>query len=239
VLDVLGQDHVLHGRSLDALLEEIGEPKRPEFVLYQYITFEGQKMSTRAGRVVFLDQLVDEAVARARKEILARRTDLTTEEVDGIAADVAAAAIRYLIIRVAPDKTVEFRWDEALSFEGRSGPFIQYAYARACSLLRKAEQESGPYSFDAARLREPDELQLVRIISRMPQVVAYVARTAHVHTLATYAHEVADQFNRFYQTIPVLKSTDERASRVALVAATRQALGNCLTLLGIARLERM
>ena len=240
VIDVLGQDHQLHARSLDALLEEIGEARRPTFVIYQDITVpEGGRMSTRGGSAVWLDHLLAEAVDRARAEVLARREDLAEVDVERIAEAVATGAVRYHIVRSAPDKPVVFRWEDALSFEGRSGPFLQYSYARASSVLRKGEAVQPPYPFDASRLGHPDEAALVRILSRFPRSVAYAARTGHVHAVAGYAHDLCDQFNRFYHAVPVLRSTEERASRIALVAAARQTLGNALDLLGIAPLDVM
>jgi len=240
VVDVLGQDHRLHARTLEAFLTEIGEPRRPSFVLYQDITApEGGRMSTRGGSAVWLDDLLDEARDRARREVLQRRSDVGPEQVEAIAEAVATGAVRFHVLRVAPDKPVRFRWEEALSFEGRSGPFVQYAYARASSVLRKGERDRGPYPFEAERLQDPEELALVRVVSRWPRTVAYAARSAHVHTLAGYAHELADQFNRFYHAVPVLSSGPERASRIALVAAVRQTLGNALGMLGVVPLETM
>lgn len=240
VIDILGQDHQLHARTLNALLAELGEPRRPEFVIYQDITVpDGGRMSTRGGSAVWLDQLLAEAVERARKEVLARREGLAPEEVEHIAEAVATGAVRYHIVRVAPEKPVVFRWEDALSFEGRSGPFCQYSYARASSVLRKPEAGEPPYSFEADRLTEPDEAALVRLIARFPRVVEQSAHRAHVHSLAGYAHDLAERFNRFYHAVPVLRSGDEKASRVALVAAVRQTLGNALDLLGVTRLESM
>jgi arginyl-tRNA synthetase len=240
VVDVLGVDHLLHARTLEALLTEISEPRRPEFILYAYITAPGGgKMSTRGGSAVYLDDLLNEAVTRARQEVLARREDLNPEEVDRVAESVAAGAIRYSIVRVAPEKTVQFRWEDALSFEGRSGPFLQYSYARASSLLRKAEHERGPFPFRVEELGTPLETALIKSLSRLPSTVSYVARSAHVHSLATYAHDLAEAFNRFYNELPVLRAERERESRVALVAASRQVLGNTLELLGVPRLETM
>ncbi len=240
VIDVLGQDHRLHARTLEALLAAIGESHRPAFVIYQDITVpEGGRMSTRGGSAVWLDQLLEEAVERARGEVLARRPDLPASEVERIAEAVATGAVRYHIVRVAPDKAVRFRWEDALSFEGRSGPFVQYSYARASSVLRKGEAEGPPYPFDPSRLVDPDEVALVRTLSRFPGVVAYAARTSHVHAIAGYAHDLAEQFNRFYHAVPVLRSGAERASRLALVAASRQTLRNVLELLGVAPLETM
>ncbi len=239
VIDVLGQDHHLHAKTLDAMLAELGASRRPEFVIYQDITVpEGGRMSTRQGKVVFVDDLLDEAVDRARAEVLKRHDDLSGEEVDAIARVVGAAAVRYHIVRVALDKNVQFRWEDALSFEGRSGPFLLYAYARASSLLRKAGADR-PTAFDPARLATPAERALVRTIARFPEVVAGVARTTHVHALAGYAHEVAEEFNRFYESTPVLASGAERESRLALVAAARRTLGNAMALLGLEPLERM
>ena len=240
VVDVLGQDHRLHARTLDALLHEYGEARTPTYLIYQDITVpEGGRMSTRGGSAVWLDQLLAEAVARARREVLARREDLPESEVDRIAEAVGAGAIRFHVVRVAPEKPVVFRWEDALSFEGRSGPFVQYSYARASSVLRKSGLEAGPFPFDAARLADVEELALVRILARFPRTVRDAARTMHVQAIAGYAHELADQFNRFYHAVPVLRSGDERASRLALVAAVRQTLGNALELLGIPRLETM
>ena len=239
VIDVLGQDHHLHARTVDAMLAEIGEARRPEFVIYQDITVpEGGRMSTRQGKVVYLDDLLDEAIERAKTEVRTRREGIPEAQVDEIAHAVGSAAIRYHVLRVAPEKTVQFRWEDALSFEGRSGPFLQYSFARASSLLRKAEATE-PYSFEAARLGTPDERALIREISRLPGVVGRVARTAQVHSLASYAHDLTEQFNRFYESTPVLTAGLERASRIALVAAARLTLGNVLGLLGVDAPERM
>ncbi len=240
VIDVLGQDHQLHARTLNALLAELGEARRPEFVIYQDITVpDGGRMSTRKGSAIWLDQLLAEAVERARQEVLARREGLSAEEVEHIAEAVATGAVRYHILRVAPEKPVVFHWEDALSFEGRSGPFCQYSYARASSVLRKPEAGSPPYAFEADRLVAPDEAALIRLIARFPRVVEQSAHRAHVHSIAGYAHDLAERFNRFYHAVPVLRSGDEKASRVALVAAVRQTLGNALDLLGVTRLETM
>jgi len=238
-IDVLGQDHHLHAKTLDAMLAELGETRRPEFVIYQDITVpEGGRMSTRQGKVVYLDDLLDEAVERARAEVVRRRDDLTPPEVDAIARAVAAAAVRYHIVRVTPEKTVQFQWEDALAFEGKSGPFLQYSFARASSILRKAELAGDP-GYEAGSLQGVDEQRLVKVLSRFPGVVGAVARTTHVHALAGYAYQVAEEFNHFYETTTVLGAGPERSSRLALVLATQRTLGNALALLGLEPLERM
>ena len=240
VIDVLGQDHQLHVRTLEALLTEVGESRRPSFLIYQDITVpEGGRMSTRGGSAVWLDHLLAEALERARREVLARREDLPESDTEKIAEAVATGAVRYHIVRVSPEKPVVFRWEDALSFEGRSGPFAQYSYARAASVLRKASWVTGPYLFDPLQLTHPEELELIRVMARFPRTVVQAARSMHVHAIAGYVHDLADQFNRFYHAVPVLRSGGERASRIALVAAVHQTLGNALALLGIPRLETM
>lgn len=240
VIDVLGADHKLHAQTLGALLAEIGEPRRPEFVIYAYISAPGGgKMSSRAGTAVYLDDLLDEAVRRAAAEVARRHEDLDAGAARRIAEQVGSAAIRYSILRVAAEKTVTFQWEEALSFEGRSAPFLQYSYARASSLLRKAECTEGPYPYRIEELAGPWERTLITTLSRLPGTVAYAARTGHVHTLAGYAHALAEEFNRFYHEVPVLRAGTDRASRIALVAAARQTLGNTLDLLGLDKLDRM
>ncbi len=240
VLDVLGQDHRLHAKTLEALLAEIGESRRPTFVIYQDLTVPGGgRMSTRGGTAVWLHELIEEAVQRARVEVVARRPDLGEDDLARIAEAVGTGAVRYHVIRVAPEKPVIFQWEDALSFEGRSGPFIQYAYARATSILERSEEKAPGAAYSVERLSGVEEQALIRILARFPRVVRDVARTGHVHAIAGYAHELADQFNRFYHAVPVLSSGADRASRLALVAATRQTLGNALELLGIARLDSM
>ncbi|HTT26423.1 MAG TPA: arginine--tRNA ligase, partial [Thermoplasmata archaeon] len=197
------------------------------------------RMSTRKGSAVYLDDLLDEAEQRARVEVLRRRPELDDEAVGAIARAVAAGAVRYHILRVAPEKTVSFRWEDAMAFEGRSGPFVQYAFARASSILRKAGVPDGPYPFRAEDLTGEESLALLRVLSRLPRTIQYAARTGHVHAVAGFAHEVAEAFNQYYEKVPVLTDAPGRASRIAVVAATRSTLRTLLELVGVEPLESM
>ncbi len=240
VIDVLGQDHRLHARTLDAFFEELGEPRRPIFIIYQDILAHGGgRMSTRGGSAVWLDELLDDAVERARGEVRDRWESIDAAEADRIAEAVGTGAVRFHILRIAPEKPVAFDWEQALSFEGRSGPFVQYSYARAGSILRKSGASEFFVGYDPAHYTSESEKALVRVLARLPRTLQGVLRTNHVQNVAGYAHDLADEFNRFYHAVPVLSAGAERTSRLALVAAAHQTLGNVLDLMGIERLERM
>jgi arginyl-tRNA synthetase len=136
VIDVLGSDHKLAIDQLKIPLELLGA-KKPETIFYEFITLPEGSMSTRRGVFISVDDLMEEAVERAMKEIVKRRTDLDDAEMLKIAEQIGIGAIRYYIARLSPEKHIIFKWDEALSFE-RGCASIQYSHARACKLLEKA-----------------------------------------------------------------------------------------------------
>ena len=143
VINVLGEDHRLQARQLAIALGELGETRVPESIFYAFVSLPEGKMSTRRGRVIYLDQLMEEALERAFGEVTSRRPDLAEAERRRIAEYVGIGAIRFNILRVQMEKAITFKWEEALSFDGDSAPFIQYTHARACSILRRAGWRSG------------------------------------------------------------------------------------------------
>lgn len=136
IIDILGSDHKLAVRQIEATMELLGG-KKPEVIFYEFITLPEGSMSTRRGVFVSVDDLIDEAKSRAIKEIKKRRKDLKREEIEDIADKIGLGAIRYYIARLSPEKHLVFKWDEALNFEMGCAS-IQYAHARACKLLKKA-----------------------------------------------------------------------------------------------------
>ena len=231
-INILGEDHKLAMQELAAALTIMGVDRKPEIVYYAFVSLPEGKMSTRKGRVVNLDDLVDEAVERAYEEVKKRRTDLTEERMREIARIVGIGALRYNIARVQAEKQIVFRWEDALNFEGSSAPFVQYAHARACSILEKAGDWSR--TLDSAHLGTEYEKELVKTIARFPSVVADCAEHRKTHVLAVYAQDLAAQFNQFYRFVPVLKAEGgARDARLALVEASMWALRNSLTCLGI------
>lgn len=234
LVNVLGEDHRLESRQVKVALKLL-KAKIPEVVFYSFISLPEGKMSTRRGRVVYLDDLINVCIDKAFEEVK-KRKELSEEKMEEIAEIVGIGAIRYNIIRVQPEKSILFKWEEALNFEGNSAPFIQYAYARCCSILDKAGKsgEAGvvkeipnehPFSHES-------EIELIKLLAELPQIVERSAEKCNPSSIANYVYELASKFNQFYRDCRVLGSKLE-APRLALVDATRQVIKNSLDLLGI------
>ncbi len=232
MLDVLGEDHGLQSKAVSIMLDILGH-KKPDVLFYAFVGLPEGRMSTRKGRVVYLDDLMDEAVDRAYEEVKKRRDDLSEEEMRKIAEAVGISAIRYNIIRVQPEKRMVFKWEDALNFEGESAPFIQYSYARASSIIRKAGAFERVFS-----AKEDGEWALLMKMSEYPSVIEEAAEKKKPHMLASYLRGLASAFNDFYRDYPVLNA-EERDSRLTLTDAFRKVIGNGMRTLGITVLERM
>ena len=247
---VLGEGHDLQATQLEAALEILGNDTDVlDQVLYGWVNLPGgEGMSTREGTGVLLDELLDEAIERARQEVTDRLDDrirgdeLTDADVDRIARQVGIGAVRYDIVSKQPTKAITFEWDRALDFEAQSAPYIQYAHARSCGILTEAKAAglAVPEEPSVAGLREPATRELIETIAHFPAEVEGAAEERTPHTIATYTRRVADRFNRFYRDCPVLDAPDEtQAVRLATVAATKQTLANGLAILGIEAPESM
>jgi len=236
MIDVLGADHKLISGQLKAALK-LMKVRGPEIVIFEFVSLPSGSMSTRRGKFITTDELLDEIEAQAYKEVTSRRPEEDEEFRRSVAKDVGLGAVRYDIVKVSPDKATTFDWKKALDFEKLSAPFIQYSHARATSILNKAEPAE---SFDPSILESPEEVALIKKISEFDLVVERAAKELKPHHLATYAREIAETFNQFYRCSPVLDTEPGlRESRLALVNASRNALRETLETLGIPALESM
>ena len=240
LVNVLGEDHKLESKQVELALDLVGAKMVPRVIFYSFVSLPGGKMSTRRGRVVYLDDLVDECVKRAYDEVKKRRgQEISEKKMKEIAEIVGIGALRYNIIKVQPEKDIAFKWEEALNFEGDASPFIQYSHARACSILSKKQDEIR--DVDATLLNHDSEIDLIKKLARFPIVIDEACEGCKPHSITTYLFEVASQFNQFYRDCPVLpeKNNKLRIGRLALVDATRIVLQNGLNLLGIVAPEEM
>ena len=229
---VLGEDQKLYFQQLKAALDALGY-KSPEVVHYSFVLLLEGKMSTRKGNVVLLEEFMKEAVEKAEKE-LKKRHDKFSEKT---AKAIAYAAVKYAMLKVSSEKNVNFDWDAALSFEGESGPYLLYSYARASSVLGKAGKSAAKFSEND--LAE-QEFQLIEKMSKFKEAVDEAYASLKPHVIANYAYTLCQQFNEFYHSCPVLSERKEiKERRLAIIECFRTVLKSALGMIGIEAIEKM
>ena len=243
VIDVLGADHKLISGQLRAMLNAIGI-KEPEIVIFEFVSLPEGSMSTRSGQFISADDLFDRVIEAALEQVNTRRPETSDDFKREVSEMVGIGAVRYDIVKVSPEKSTVFNWKAALDFEKQGAPYIQYSYARACSILEKAKNDA-TWKFsletDPSLLVEDSEINLIKKMAMFDYIIDLGALELKPHVLAIYARELADAFNQFYHFIPVISAEDEKvkASRLALVDCARIVLANSLDTLGIAAPESM
>lgn len=232
----------LHFQQVFKTMEIAGFEKAAlcQHIPYELVNLPGNVvMASREGTVVLLEDLIREAISRALDVVREKNPDLPEEVKQNIAAAVGVGAIKYPMLARENTKVVTFDWESALDFNGQAAPYIQYAYVRSGSILRKLNQEL-PTSAKAEYALTTAEVELINLISRFPVEVLRSASEMRPLWLATYAYELAKAFNDFYTQCPVLQSEEPmRSFRLRLTAATRQAIANSLALLGITAPQAM
>ena len=231
---VLGEDQKLYFEQLAAALKIMGYAV-PEVVHYSFVLLEEGKMSTRKGNLVLLEDFMKEALKKAKVEIKKRHEKVN----ESSAKAIGYGAIKYSILRVSTEKNVIFNWQQALSFEGESAPYIQYAYARICSIFKKYNKKiSGKINYSL--LNKKEEIELIKKIAEFPNIISRITDNLKPHIIANYLYELSQKFNEFYHLCPVLKEKEDiKKARLLLIIAVKQVLSNGLSLLGIETLEKM
>lgn len=202
-----------------------------------FVKLKEGKMSSRHGTTVLYEDVRDEAIKRVLKIIEEKNPDLQNKE--EAAKKIALGALKFTMLSVENARDIVFDWEHVLDFEGRSGPYLQYTYARACGILREAKKL--PKRFDASLLADDAEVALMKEIAQFPNAVASAAKDYSPHVMTNYLIDLAQAFNTFYNKLSVLKAENEelKNARLKLVDAARTVLKSGLHLLGIDALERM
>jgi len=230
----------LHFQQVFKILELWGFPQAAKcyHLPYGYVTLPEGAMSSRRGRVVLFKEVYDEAIKRVLAVESERSGNIPEGDRIKIAEQIGLGALVYSMLSVDNNKDIVFDINEALSFDGRTGPYIQNAYVRANSILKKSnlngqKSEPGTSTFDYEL--DKHEIELIEQISRFPSAVQQAANEYRPLVMAAYAYDLANAFHSFYHAVPVLQSEDEhmRSARLQLVAAAKQTIANALRLLDI------
>ncbi len=243
---VVGSEQNYHFQCLFKLIDMLGFEWAPEcyHLSYGMVNLPEGKMKSREGTVIDADDLIEEMFQLAADEIRGRdsETRLSDEEVQKRAFAIGMAAIKFYLLRVRPELTINFDPEESISFDGFTGPYCQYAYARCASILRRAETEDlASVEPDFSLLGNEEELQLIRTLIQFPEVVEEAAKDLSPARICNHLFIVAQTVNQFYHKHPVLAAESPALikARLALINASAAVIKKALALLGIETLEEM
>ncbi|SKC43648.1 arginine--tRNA ligase [Maledivibacter halophilus] len=236
---VVGSQQNLHFKQWIKIIDLMGYDWAYDciHVPFGMISLEEGTMSTRKGRVVFLEDVLNKAVEKTREIISNKNPNLENKE--EVAKQVGIGAVVFQELSNNRIKDYTFSWDRTLNFDGESGPYVQYTHARASSLLRKAEIDyKNNIGFD--KLSDKESMDIIRILSKFSEVVVDAARKNEPSVVTRYIIDLAQAFNKFYHDHPILTQDKEiQKARLALVSAVKQAIKNGLNLIGVAAPEKM
>lgn len=244
---VVGNEQNYHFQVLSLLLDRLGFEWGKDLVHFSYgmVELPNGKMKSREGTVVDADELIEEMISDARKtsEELGKFADMSDEERNNIARIVGLGALKYFILKVDARKNMLFNPAESIDFNGNTGPFIQYTYARIRSILRKADAEgqSVPTSLAGDMPINDKEIELIQKMNEYASVVLQASKDYSPSGIANYCYELTKEFNQFYHDYSILNAEDEKQKIVRLVLAKNVAkiIKNGMRLLGIEVPERM
>ena len=242
---VVGNEQNYHFQVLSILLDRLGFKWGKDLVHFSYgmVELPEGKMKSREGTVVDADDLMDDMVDTARQVSaeLGKLDGLSESEIESITEMVGLGALKYFLLKVDPRKNITFNPKESIDFNGNTGPFIQYTYARICSVLRKAKEENMVVEDYNEVVPEEREIALIQSLADFPAVVKNAGETYSPALIANYVYELVKLYNQFYHDCSILKeeNTAVRSLRLTLSSVTARVIKTGMGLLGIKVPERM
>ncbi|NMM65001.1 arginine--tRNA ligase [Clostridium sp. P21] len=236
---VVGAAQSLHFKQLFTTLKLMGHDWADDckHVAFGLVRFADKKLSTRKGDVIFLEDLLNEAVEKTLEVINEKNPDLENKE--EAAKKIGIGSVVFAYLKNNREKDIIFDWKEILSFDGETGPYVQYSYARGKSILRKAGEIKG--SADYSKLSSKEEFELVKSLGNFQKSILHSIDKLEPYIVTRYVIEVAKGFNKFYNAHSIMNAEDDatKVARIKLVEATCQVLKNGLALIGIETVEKM
>ncbi len=237
-LYVVAYQQSLHFRQLFKVIELMGHEwaKDMEHVEFGMVSYEGQALSTRHGHVIYLEDLLNRSIEKARAIIDEKSPNL--DDKDGVARKVGIGAVVFFALSAGRIKDIDFWWDRALNFEGETGPYVQYTYARCCSVLGKAPANLP--DADYSTLDDAEAQDIVRLLEQFPKLVKEAAQRNEPSLITRYTVDLAQAYNKFYYEHRILDCEPATsAARIAITKAVRDVIGTGLTLIGVEPTEKM
>lgn len=239
---VVGNEQNYHFQVLSLLLDKLGFSWGKDLIHFSYgmVELPNGKMKSREGTVVDADELMDEMIATARKMSEGRLKGVPEEEMDDVYRIIGLGALKYFILKVDPRKNMLFNPQESIDFNGNTGPFVQYTYARIRSVLRKSDEADATTDITAYEPNEK-EIEIIQRIADFPSVVSEAGRTYSPALIANYVFELAKGYNQFYHDYSILKEENgvARAFRLHLSRTVADIIRRGFSLLGVEVPERM
>lgn len=239
---VVGNEQNYHFQVLSLLLDKLGFCWGKDLIHFSYgmVELPNGKMKSREGTVVDADELMDEMIATARKMSEGRLKGVPEEEMDDVYRIIGLGALKYFILKVDPRKNMLFNPQESIDFNGNTGPFVQYTYARIRSVLRKSDEADAATDITAYEPNEK-EIEIIQRIADFPSVVSEAGRTYSPALIANYVFELAKGYNQFYHDYSILKEENgvARAFRLHLSRTVADIIRRGFSLLGVEVPERM
>lgn len=241
---VVGLPQTNHFQQVFAVLKKanFGKADQNIHVGFGSVKFKDGDFSTRKGNIILLEDLLDQSVAKTKEIIVKNNPEMSQEEIAQTAESIGIGAVKYTYLKNGREHDIMFDWDEILDFEGDTAPYLMYTYARAKSILSKAEYfDNESLDLNLELLTESDEFSLIKDMYQYPEALVQAAEEYEPSIMLRKVSQLARSFNRFYHNTPILRTEDEqlKKARLALVYAVSIVIQNGLQLAGINTVERM